>query len=482
MAVRYRPPADAFFRGEDPLAILQAIPGRRALTAELTRPPGRDEPYDTFRCQLDLRVLSVATEGEVRQALRLVSGDAEMVALAGEGRPAPPNAAASATVRVSGDQIDKVAALADDLVIAKNGLEHAIGEIARKAGLEIDLRDLSAKRAAMERAVSGLHGAIADLRLVSLRGLFARFPRHVRDVAAALGKPVDFSTSGDEVVLDKSVVEQLFEPLLHLVRNAIDHGLEAPEPRRVAGKPEIGRIRLSARAAGDVVRLELSDDGRGLDIDSVRAAAVARGLLTSADADKMDNRGAANLVFAPGFSTARDVGELSGRGVGLDAVRETAERLGGRVELESRPGRGLTVSLVLPSRTVLTRVLIVEAGGERFAVPLQSVMETHRLRADEVTSIRQGRAYLRRDTVIPLLRLGTLLELAAPIDAAMFPVLVVSLDGQPVGIQVEALGAQMEAPLRPLEGLLQGFPGVLGSILEGDGRVLLVLDLAELAA
>jgi len=482
IAIRYRPARDAYFRGDDPLAVLRGVPELRALAASLVEGAKADGPYDPFQCRLDLRALSAAPEDAVRQALRLVADQAEVVRLPRRGALLEPASAAAQTVRVSAPRLDDVAALVDELVIAKNALGHAAGLVGAAAAEPAVLRELANRQAGLERIVADLHGAVTDLRLVSLRGLFARFPRHVRELAARLGKALDFSVEGDDVVLDKSAVEALYEPLLHLIRNAVDHGVEAPDARRAAGKSERARVRLSARRVADAVRIEVADDGRGVDPASVRALAASRGLLTPRAADALSDAEAARLIFAPGFSTARDVDELSGRGVGMDAVQATALRLGGRVELDNRPGGGLSVSLVLPARMVLAKVLVVEAAGQRFGVPLDAVAETYRLRADEVSRIRQGRAYVRRDEVVPILRLRTLLGLAEAPDPQAFPVLRLAGSTEAVAIQIDALGERMDAPLRPLSGLLSGYPGVLGSILRGTGEVLLVLDLAELAA
>ena len=224
--------------------------------------------------------------------------------------------------------------------------------------------------------------------------MFSRFPRQVREIAATLGKDVDLTVSGHDVAVDKSMVERLFEPLLHVIRNALDHGLEAPEARRAAGKSERGSLTIAARARGDEVAIEITDDGRGIDVGRVRSLAIARGVVEAAAAAELSDDAIANLIFAAGFSTASAVSELSGRGVGMDAVRAAITEMGGRVALENQPGRGLTVRLSLPAHVVLTKILVIRAGEERFGVPLESVSETHRVRRDHVTAI-PGRTRLR---------------------------------------------------------------------------------------
>jgi len=482
VAVRYRPAADAYFRGEDPVAVFRNLPELRAVSIGLADVERSKGPYDPFRCRLELTAVCVAPESEVRAALRLVGDQAEVVTIAAASRGAAEAATAARTVRVSAPRLDDVAALVDELVIARNALDHVAGRVAAAVSDPDLLRELARRQGRLESLVADLYGAVTDLRLVSLRGLFARFPRHVRELAARLGKAVDFQVEGDDVVLDKSVVETLYEPLLHLLRNAVDHGVETPEARRVAGKAERAQLQLSARRVGDAVVLAVADDGGGVDTVAVREAAVARGLLAGSAAPALAETDAARLVFAQGFSTARDVSDISGRGIGMDAVQATILRLGGRVDLDNQPGRGLTVSLTLPARVVLARVLVVEVAGQRFGVPLDAVAETHRVRRDEVTAIRAGRAYVRRDTVIPILRLRARLGLPPADDPPAFPVLTLAAAGQPAAVQVDALAERLDAPLRPLDGLLSGYPGIVGSILQGDGEVLLVLDLAELCS
>lgn len=478
VAVRYRPGADAYFRGEDPLAVVQGLPGLAVLRTSL-HPAASEGPYDPFQCRLAFEALCLAPEAEVRAALRLVGGDAEVHALP-QVRATP--SAQARTVRVPALGLDRVAALVDDLVIAKNGLSHAIDRLGGLAGDRALLGELQDRRADLERRIGELHGAVTDLRLVALRGLFARLPRLVRETAARLDKRIELAISGEDVALDKAVVETLFEPLLHLLRNSIGHGVEPPETRRRLGKPEPARLAVAASTRGDFVCIEVADDGAGIDPQAIRRLAVGRGVIDAEAAAGLDDAAAAELVFARGFSTAGQVSDVAGRGVGMDAVRETLAGLGGRVELDNRPGAGLTVRLLLPARTVLTRVLVVEAGGARFAAPLQAIGETRRVRAEEVTVLRASRTFVRRDTVVPIQRLRDLLDLPPADDPPVFPVLVLAGGEAPVAVQVDALGEQLQAPLRPLGGMLAGYPGLLGSILQGDGRVLLVLDLAELSA
>lgn len=477
VAIRYAPGAEAYFRGEDPLAIVREIPGLVRL--RLSADPATDRvTYDPFRCTLKIEALSDAPLDDVRQALRLVFDQVELIEVAAAQAGGGLRLRA---LRVDAERLDSVAALVDELVIAKNALAHQTAELARAFAGTAQERELTVRQAALERVAGQLHAAITSLRLAPLSHLFSRFPRQVRELAEGLDKDVDLLVTGEQVSLDKSVVEGLFEPMLHLLRNAVDHGVETRAARLAAGKPERARITIAAHAQADEVVVEIVDDGRGIDLARVRAAAVARGVISAEAASGLSNEAAARLVFAPGFSTKGQVSAISGRGVGMDAVHDAVTRMGGRVALENRPGEGLSVRLILPAQVVLTKILVVEAGGERFGVPLEGVSETHRVRLDEVTRVRAGRAYVRRDRVIPLLRLAELLGGASGPDGEVFPVLNVVVGDEAVGVQIDRLGERVEAPLRPMNGLMSAYPGLLGTVLEGDGRVLLILDLAELA-
>jgi two-component system chemotaxis sensor kinase CheA len=481
VAFRYRPDPEAYFRGDDPLAIVRAVPQVRGLA--ITAPAAEDPAaYDPFRCTLQIEGLAEATSDAVRAALRLVADQVEL-AVVTAAAPAAASGLRLRSLHVDTGRLDAVAALVDELVIARNALAHQTRRLVdATAGAPGLMRDLIGREAALDRVVGDLHAAVTGLRLTPLGPLFARFARPVREIADGLGKAVDLRLAGEDVALDKSIAEGLFEPLLHLLRNAIDHGVEAPAARRAAGKAERAVIRVSAHARGGEVVVEVADDGAGLDLGAIRAAATARGVVAADVAAAMEDEEAAELVFASGFSTAESVSDISGRGVGMDAVRAAVARLGGQVSLENRPGQGLTVRLLLPAQLVLQKVLVVRAGAERFGVPLDAIQETHRVRRDEVTAVREGRAYVRRDAVAPLLRLRDMLGEPGGDDAEAFPVLAVVADGERIGIQVDAIGERLEAPMRPLGGLMAAYPGVLGTVLEGDGHVLLVLDLAELAA
>jgi two-component system chemotaxis sensor kinase CheA len=270
---------------------------------------------------------------------------------------------------------------------------------------------------------------------------------------------------------------------MHMVRNSLDHGLEPPAERVAAGKPPLGTIRLAAEQANESIIVTIQDDGRGIDPARLRRKAVERGMMDAAAAAALPDADALRLVFAAGLSTAEIVSDLSGRGVGMDVVRSAVERVGGRVDLDSKLGEGTTVRVTLPLTMAVTRIMTIECGGHLFGIPMNALVESVRLPASAVRQIRGSEAFVLRERIIPLLRLARLLEL--PVDAAGDPaadvsVLVLRSGQSTVGLVIDAFRERMEAIVRPLEGALAGLPAFVGTTLLGDGRVLLILNVAEL--
>lgn len=473
-AIRHRPDSQAYFHGEDPLALMAQVPqlewldlGRRS-----NAPPG--ETYDPFTCELVLTALSAATPTQVREVYRLVADEVELVEVRGRQAAAAEGARA---LRVAPERIDELAALLDEAIIAKNALAHATAALIDEAGS----RQVGERQAALDRTLADLHAALAELRMAPLAQVFARFPRQARELAAQLGKNAELQLSGGEVAVDKAIVEGLFEPLVHLLRNALDHGVEPPEERRRQGKPERATLQLSARALAGQAVIELTDDGRGLDADRIRAMAEAKGLISREAAETLSDEMARELVFIPGFSTAGAVTSVSGRGVGLDAVRAAVGRLGGRISLSSRPGQGTVAQISVPLRAVMTKIAVVSVGGRRYGAPLQSIREVVRLPRAEVSAIRAGRAFVLRDEVLPLVSLSQIMGGAAT-ELDPVTVMVVGQGAMAVGVEVDRVAERIEAPVRPATGLLSSLPGLQGTLVQGDGQVLMVLDLEVLTA
>ncbi len=477
----YRPDAECFFRGDDPLAIVAALPELTALALVPRAGWPPLEAIDPFRCDLALEGLSGAGVDAVRAAFRFVGAQAEVAGLAVEADPDAETLAPAElrTVRVDVARIDALADGVGELVVAGNALAHLAAQAAQSGdrSLALDIRNV---QAVIARGIADMNRAVMAVRMVPLAQVFRRLPRLVREIAASLDREVDLAVAGETIEVDKAIADGLFEPLLHLVRNAIDHGIEPSARRLAAGKPRRGTIRLEASRAGERIVIALSDDGAGIDADRVRAVAVARGLLPADRAEALDADAAAALIFAPGFSTAATVSGVSGRGVGMDAVRAAIERLGGRVGVTSIPGQGTSVRLTLPLAAVVTRILTVQVGADRFGVPVERIRETVALAADRILPVGAGHAFVLRERTVPLLGLAALLDPAHAFVPGAARVVIATAGAEPVGLAVDAIGEQIDAIVRPMSGLLAGVPGLAGTTLLGDGNVLLILDLEEL--
>ncbi len=474
---RYSPDADCFFRGDDPLALVAAVPE----LVDLAIRPATEWPtiasFDPFRCISILEGASRAPLEAVRTAFRLVPDQILFAQVA----PARVEAKSEtrATVRVETARLNRLAEEVGELVVATNGLAH-LARLAVKSDPVLAER-LRATQAEFERIGKGLHNMVSAVRRVPLAPALRRLPRLVREIAQSLDKPVRFEMTGQSAEIDKAIADHIFEPLLHLVRNAIDHGVEPREARAAAGKSTEAVLQLSAAILGDELHVALSDDGRGIDPEAIRALAVDRGLVAPDDAAAMDDPAALRLILRPGFSTAPQVSEVSGRGVGMDSVRTMAEQLGGQLHIDSRVGHGTTMTLRLPLDMITTRLLIVRAGEERFGIRLDQIVETARIPAGAIQAVGTGRACVLRDRTVPLLDLANLMGQPA-LTGELARLIVTEANGQAVALRVDGLGERIDARVREAEGLLGGLPGIAGTTLLGDGQLLLVLDLPELVA
>ncbi|HEY2007638.1 MAG TPA: chemotaxis protein CheA [Rhizomicrobium sp.] len=401
------------------------------------------------------------------------------------GVPGPEASAGADTaarvLRVDVERIDALVKLTGELIVAKNAVGHAAQLARNNADPQTLAQLLKEQHGLIGRLIEELQRSVLTIRVLPLRHVFNRFPRLVREIAETLGKPARLVTEGDDTEADKVVVEHLFEPLLHIIRNALDHGIETAAERLALGKPPIATINLRAARSGDVVVIEVQDDGRGIDIDKVRALAVKREVAEPGIIAQMSDDEVADLVFAAGFSTAAAITDLSGRGVGMNVVRSNVERLGGTARIVSRPGQGTSVVLRLPFSVMMTRVMTVAAGGQILGLPLDHVVETASIPRDQISAIGKGEAFVLRNRTIPLVNLArTLGQPVGEPPSAEAKIVIVSLDGQLGGLEVERFGDRLDVMLKPMDGILQGMPGVAGTSLLGDGTVLIVLDLQDL--
>jgi len=313
--------------------------------------------------------------------------------------------------------------------------------------------------------------------------VFQRFGRLVRDISKKLGKDVSLEVEGEETEADKNVIEALADPLIHILRNSLDHGIEMPEARRKAGKPTQGVIKVAARQESDRVIIEITDDGAGVDPQRVRDKAVERGLIPADKAQTLSDADAVQLIFLPGFSTADQISDLSGRGVGMDVVRNAVERINGHVQLTSQFGKGTVIRLSLPLSMAVTNVMVIESAERRFGVPMDMIVETVRVHVDDIHQFKQARTTVLRGKIVPLKPLNELLALdAQPLvnSDGELAVLVVRMLGEHVGLLVDQFHGATDIILKPLEGVLSGLTGFAGTALMGDGSVLMVLNPKEL--
>ena len=379
-------------------------------------------------------------------------------------------------IRVDVGLLDRLMNLVGELVLARN-------QLVQHAGASGDT-SLVATCQRLNLITSELQEGVMKTRMQPIDNVWSKFPRVVRDLARACGKQVSLEMDGKNTELDKTIIEAISDPLTHLVRNSIDHGIETPEQRTAAGKRPTGTLRLRAFHEGGRVNIEIADDGRGVDPDRVRAKAVERGLISAERARAMSNQEAVSLIFLPGFSTAAQVTNVSGRGVGMDVVRSNVEKIGGSVEVDNRPGQGTSIRIRIPLTLAIIPALVVTAGGERFAIPQVNLVELVRFDAE------QARSAIERIHGVPVFRLrGNLLALVElsralrlpPGDQDDFNIVVVQADDRQFGLLVDGINDTEEIVVKPLARELKGLNVYAGATIMGDGRIALILDVMGLA-
>ncbi|HLP67064.1 MAG TPA: chemotaxis protein CheA, partial [Rhizobium sp.] len=398
-------------------------------------------------------------------------GDVAPAVASPQPEPGRQNRGASSgdTMRVATERLDELMDRVGELVIAETRL-HSLARASGDTNILAVAEDI-------QRLAAALRDSTMSIRMVPLSSILGRFQRLIRDLSNSLGKPMTFVTQGEDTALDKTVLELLADPLVHLLRNCADHGLERPEERTAAGKPASGTIELAAEYSGAEVVILIRDDGRGLDSARIRARAVERGLIPATA--ELPEAELFKLIFEPGFSTAPTVTELSGRGVGMDVVKRTINALRGTIDLASEPGHGTTVRLRLPLTLAIIDGLLVEVGGEQYTIPLAAVEECVELPAD-LASAQGGSSFMNiRGNLVPFLRLRNLLDVAAP-PPEYQKVVVVSSAGARVGLAVDRIVANNQTVIKQLSRLHAGLKCFSGATILGDGSVALILDVAQL--
>ena len=403
---------------------------------------------------------------------------------------APPNTpagdarTASRTLKVDQGKIDLLMTLIGELVVSKNALPFLAKRAEEIHGSREMAREIKEQYAIIDRLTQEMQGAIMAVRMLPVAEIFDRFPRLIRDISRRLDKQVELAVEGQDTAADKMIIEALGDPLIHIVRNSLDHGIEQPSVRIAAGKPAAATIRLAAFQDTDSVVIEVSDDGRGIDPAAIRDAATAKGVVTRDEADRLTDQEAVNLIYRPGFSTAAEVSDLSGRGVGMDVVLSTVQKLGGRVSVTSKLGHGTTTRLTMPLSMAVTRVMVVDVADSLYGIPMDVVVQTVRLAPDAIRRVKRDEVFVLRDEVVPLVRmaqtLGVAPEEARVADERGEAVLVCRFDNRTVGLVIDDFREGMDVILKPMDGILASVPGYCGTTLLGDGRVLLILDLKEM--
>jgi two-component system, chemotaxis family, sensor kinase CheA len=386
------------------------------------------------------------------------------------------HATAENTLRVDAGRIDTVMNLVGEMIISKSMLQGALAEFERRHVKDPLQTKFSDALSFQSRILGELQKSVMKIRMVPVEQLFRRFPRIVRDVAKLRNKDIGIEIAGQNTDLDKSILDALAEPLAHMVRNAADHGIEIAEERRAAGKPVRGTVRLNAYHDGDQVVIEISDDGRGLDRDKIIRRAIQHGIISADDTLRLNDTEALQLVFAPGLSTAEEITEISGRGVGLDVVKTALEELKGSVEIESAPGKGTTFRLLVPLTLASIQALLFRVHGRLYAVPLASVAEITRITDDEIHRVDNHEVFQLREQVLTLVRLDKLGPPVVSERAKRLFVIVIGSGGRRFGLAVDSLMGEEELVIKPLEDQLVTSPLVSGASILGDGTVVLILN------
>lgn len=381
------------------------------------------------------------------------------------------------TVRVDIEKLDVLMNLVSELLIAKNGLisiGDSLGRNRTKDGFNEQIEYL-------ERITTNLHESVMKVRMVPIESVVNRFPRMVRDLSKKLNKSIDLYMSGEDTELDRTVIDEIGDPLMHLLRNSVDHGIEDRAKRVAAGKPEKGTVTLDAYQDGNNVVIEVGDDGGGLDLDKIKAKAVERDIITMEQAEQMLDKDAMDLIFRPGFSTADTVTDISGRGVGLDVVKNKISNIGGNIEAKSEVGKGSVFTIRLPLTLAIIQALMVEVGPEKYAIPLGSIQIIEDINASDIKYVQGNKVITLRGNVIPIIMLEEILEVQKDEkEATSYTVVIVAKGDKQIGLVVDNLIGQQEIVIKSLGKLINNNKIISGATILGDGEVALILDVNAL--
>ncbi|GAA9067321.1 chemotaxis histidine kinase/response regulator CheAY2 [Helicobacter pylori] len=392
-----------------------------------------------------------------------------------------PSIGVEQTVRVDVRRLDHLMNLIGELVLGKNRLIRIYGDVEERYDGEKFLEELNQVVSSISAVTTDLQLAVMKTRMQPVGKVFNKFPRMVRDLSRELGKSIELIIEGEETELDKSIVEEIGDPLIHIIRNSCDHGIEPLEERRRLNKPETGKVQLSAYNEGNHIMIKISDDGKGLDPVMLKEKAIEKGVISERDAEGMSDREAFNLIFKPGFSTAKVVSNVSGRGVGMDVVKTNIEKLNGIIEIDSEVGVGTTQKLKIPLTLAIIQALLVGVQEEYYAIPLSSVLETVRISQDEIYTV-DGKSVLRlRDEVLSLVRLSDIFKVDAILESSSdVYVVIIGLADQKIGVIVDYLIGQEEVVIKSLGYYLKNTRGIAGATVRGDGKITLIVDVGAM--
>ena len=407
-----------------------------------------------------------------------------------KGKPDAAKSNVNQTIRVDIDRLDLLLNLVGELVINRTRISDIAANLARsltdhslvaaRPVIEPLTKDLAASAALLARTTNEIQESIMKVRMVPIGQVFDRFPRMVRDLAKARKKEITLQISGADTDLDKTIVDEVGEPLMHLVRNCIDHGIEEPDARERAGKPRIGTIAMNAYHEGNQIIVEVNDDGGGIDVVKVRERGIRQGLIS--ENDRLTDREITELIFTPGFSTAATVTDVSGRGVGMDVVKKNITRLKGVFDVDSQLGGGTKFTIKLPLTLAIIQALLVRVAKELYSIPLDSVIESQRIEASDVRTVHGSEVITLRGNVVPLVRIGDFFGLSAERDPDKVMIVIVGLQGRQVGLVVDSFQGEQEIVIKPLSDVVGRVAGISGATILGNGSISLIIDVHSLVA
>lgn len=399
------------------------------------------------------------------------------------GRRAEDALSGPRVLKVDQAKVDRLMNLIGELVVSKNALPYLAERAESQFGVREISREIKGQYSVINRIADEMQDAIMQVRMMAVSFVFQRFPRMVRDISRKLGKEVQLVLEGEQTEADKNIIESLADPLIHIVRNSLDHGIETPEVRTAAGKPAAGKLIIRAIQEGDRVVIEIIDDGKGIDPAVIKRKAYEKGLIDEAALERISDQEAINLIFAAGLSTAAVVSDLSGRGVGMDVVRTAVEKINGTVLIDSQLGKGTTIRISLPLSMAVTQVMVIESDRQLFGVPMDHVVETVRVPLSAIRTIKQSQTAVLRGRIVPLKSLNALLGIAAipkPNSDDELAVLLVQAGSTELGLLVDGFQETMGVIQKPLNGFLSSLSAFSGSALMGDGSVLMILNIREI--